>query len=555
MDSALEDLRRHADAWIRVSVEQRIELIDGMMRRGHAVARRQVEAAIEAKGLIAGTPQEAEEWLGGPVCQLRVMRLLRQSLIQIRDHGAVVIPPGRIRTRPDGQVKVEVFPVSLLDRILHTGFRAEIWMEPDVTPENLPEHVASAYRDPGRGGKVSLVLGAGNVSSIGVLDAFHKLFTENQVVLFKLNPINEYLGPFIEEVYGELIDAGFVRMAYGGADVGEYLCAHAAVDEIHITGSGITHDRIVFGAGEEGAARKARNEPRLQKRITSELGNVSPVIIVPGRWSRDHLQYHAENIATQMTQNGAFNCNATKLLILHEDWPQRDAFLGALRRTLRALPPRPAYYPGAEDRFEQFIGAHPRAEHLGERAPGVVPPTLLPDLDPSRADTLAFTTESFCAVTGQTALPGRDADAFLSNAVQFCNQTLFGTLNAGIIIHPAVAAGLGGGLEDHIASLRYGSVAVNHWPAISFALGVTSWGAYPGHRLDDIQSGIGSVHNTMLFDRPQRSVVTGPFRMRPKPPWFSTHRRGHHVAALLAGLELDPGPRHLPRIFFHALRP
>lgn len=525
------------------------------MDRSRAVAPRQVRAAIEAKGLIAGTPQAAEEWLGGPVCQLRVMRLLRDTLVQIRDHGAVRIPSGSIRTRPDGQVKVQVFPGSRIDRILHTGFRAEIWMDPEVTVATLPEHVASVYRDPVRRGTVSLVLGAGNVASIGVLDALHKLFAENQVVLFKLNPVNEYLGPFIEEVYRDLIDAGFVRMAYGGADVGEYLCAHAAVDEIHITGSGATHDRIVFGAGDDGAARKARNEPRLRKRITSELGNVSPVIIVPGRWTGDHLQYHAESIATQMTQNGGFNCNATKLLILHEEWPQRHAFLDALRRTLRALAPRPAYYPGAEDRFEQFIEAHPRAEYFGARTPGVVPPTLLPDLDPTRADTLAFTTESFCAVTGQTALPGRDADAFLANAVQFCNQTLFGTLNAGMIIHPSVAASLGSGLEEHIASLRYGSVAVNHWPAISFALGVTSWGAYPGHRLDDIQSGIGFVHNTMLFDRPQRSVVYGPFRMRPKPPWFSTHRHGNQVAALLAGLERDPSPFHLPRIFFYALRP
>ena len=56
-------------------------------------------------------------------------------------------------------------------------------------------------------GRVALVLGAGNVSSIGPMDALYKLFVEDQVVVFKTHPVNVYLGPLLEEAFRALIDA------------------------------------------------------------------------------------------------------------------------------------------------------------------------------------------------------------------------------------------------------------------------------------------------------------------------------------------------------------
>jgi hypothetical protein len=57
---------------------------------------------------------------------------------------------------------------------------------------------------------------------------------------------------------------------------------------------------------------------------------------------------------------------------------------------------------------------------------------------------ICFTQESWCGVTAQTALPGADAAEYLRNAVRFCNETLWGTLNAGIIVHPKTVESLGG---------------------------------------------------------------------------------------------------------------
>ena len=146
--------------------------------------------------------------------------------------------------------------------------------------------MASFYCQTDPAGAIALVLGAGNIASIAPLDVLYKLYAEGRVCMLKMNPVNDYLGPIFEDIFADLARAGFVRFAYGGADVGEYLTHHDGVDEIHITGSARTHDAIVFGTGEEGRTRKASGQPLTTKRMTSELGNVSPTIVVPGPWSR-----------------------------------------------------------------------------------------------------------------------------------------------------------------------------------------------------------------------------------------------------------------------------
>ncbi len=203
------------------------------------------------------------------------------------------------------------------------------------------------------------------VSSIGPLDIFYKLFNEDQVVVCKMNPVNAYLGPLIEVAFRALIDGGYLRIVYGGAEEGAYLCNHPGVDEIHITGSDKTFDAIVWGPGAEGAARKATGQPLLTKRITGELGNVSPVIVVPGNWSASDIQYQAEHLVSMLTINAGFNCNATRVIVTHAGWKQRDDLLKAIRAIFAKTPSRAAYYPGARDRHAAFVGAHPEADQFG----------------------------------------------------------------------------------------------------------------------------------------------------------------------------------------------
>jgi acyl-CoA reductase-like NAD-dependent aldehyde dehydrogenase len=571
IDNAVAELQARKSAWTAVTVTERRALVARLRRDFLAVSERWAAASAAAFGL----PDTGETSVTGPYFVLRNLRLLDKSLADIAAGGAPRIP-GPVRRRPDGQVVARVFPQDVYDRLFYGGVTAEVWMQPGITPAGLAATQAVAYRESaGRAGGVALVLGAGNVSSIGPMDALYKLFVEDRVVLFKAHPVNAYLGPLLAESFRALSEGGFFRLVYGGAEEGAYLCSHPGVDEIHITGSDKTYEAIVFGPGEEGRQRKARNAPLLAKPISAELGNVSPVIVVPspagGRWRDADLAYQAENLVTTLTNNAGFNCNATRVIVQHAGSPDRDRLLAAMRALLARLPTRRAYYPGAADRYHAFVAAHPEAERFGEEAgnsQGVpawpreaaptdrLPWTLIPGLDPAARGDICYTTEAFCGLFAETPIAAGSVPEYLERAVAFANDTLWGTLNVTLVVPPAALAdpAAGAAVERAIADLRYGTISVNHWAAIGYGLVVTPWGAYPGHTAQDIQSGTGVVHNTLMFSRVQKSVVRAPFHARPKPVWFAAHRTAGRLAPRLVRFEANPSPAKLPGIFNLALR-
>ncbi len=549
VDAAVRDLQERKDAWVQVSVRQRIALIDRIIADFHALQSQWVAACLQAKGLTSTSPAAGEEWSTGPYATLKSLRQLRGSLSDIERYGSPRIP-GPVRRLPDGQVVAQVFPQTPYDSILYTGVTAEIWQQPGVTVEQLPQTMAVAYRQKSPG-KVALVLGAGNVSSIGPLDAMYKLFVENQVVALKANPVNAYLGPLMESAFRALIESGYLRILYGGAAEGAYLCQHSGIDEVHITGSDKTFDAIVWGVGPEAAQRKAAGTPLLNKRITGELGNVSPVIVVPGPWTASDLAYHGAHIASMLTNNAGYNCNATRVILQHAGWKQREPLLHAVRGALKSAPARAAYYPGSQDRYAAFIQAHPEAERFGEERDGVIPWTLISGLDPSAADDICFTTEAFCALFAETTLQAESVAEYVDRAVAFCNDQIWGTLSATLLVHPASLRdpAVAEAVERGISNLRYGSIGVNYWGGVSFAMGVTTWGAFPGHPLDDIRSGNGVVHNSLMFDQPQKSVIRAKFRLAPTPPWFvSRSKVTTSVFRQLADLEAKPSMARVPGI-------
>jgi acyl-CoA reductase-like NAD-dependent aldehyde dehydrogenase len=556
LDTAVAALQERKKAWTAVSPRERIAILEEITRSFMAVSGRWAAACIEAEGLDPERGQ-GEEVLVGPYFVVRNLRLLRLALLDIEKHGRPRIP-GSVRTRRDGQVTARVFPYDIWDRIFYAGVTADVWMQPGVTEASLPSTQAVAYRGERKGG-VALVLGAGNVSSIGPMDALYKLFVEDQVVLYKAHPVNVYLGPLLEEGMKALVDRGFLNVVYGGAEEGAYLCRHPGVDEIHITGSDRTYEAIVFGPGEEGRRRKERNEPLLAKRVTAELGNVSPVIVVPGpagSWSEADLRYQAENLVTMLVNNAGFNCNATRVILQHTSSPQREDLLRAMRTLLRETPLRRAWYPGAAERWSTFAAAHPEAEHFGSRTGDSLPWTLIHSLDPQSREDLCYTTEAFCGVFAETPIDAPSVPAYLEQAVAFAHETLWGTLNASLIVHPAALRDreVKKAVEKAIADLRYGTIAVNHWAAIGYGLVITPWGAFPGHPPNDIQSGTGVVHNTLMFDSSQKTVVRAPFRVTPKPVWFATHKTAHKLTPKLVEFEADPSFAKLPGIFGWAVR-
>ena len=555
IDAAVQTLQEHKNAWVALSNRERIALLDTLITDFAAIAPRWVAASLQAKGITEDSPNSGEEWVAGVWPVLKNLRQLRNSLSDIEAFGRPSIP-GPVTTRPDGQVVAQVFPQNTYDRLFFTGVTAEIWMEPGVTAEDLPKTQAITYQEQQHEGKVALVLGAGNVASIGPMDILYKLFVEDQVVLLKANPVNAYLGPLLAESFRALTEPGFLRVVYGGAAEGSYLCNHQGIDEIHITGSDKTFDAIVFGGGAEGATRKAERRPLLSKHITGELGNVSPVIVVPGPWSASDLAYQAEHIVSMLTNNAGFNCNATRVVIQQAEWQQRDQLLQEIRNILAKVPSRTAYYPGAHERYQNFVAAHPEAEQFGSASEKQLPWTLIAGVNPQTEDDVCFTTEAFCGLFAETNINAENVPEYIERSVEFANEHLWGTLNATIIVHPASLKdpAIAAAIERAVANLRYGTIGVNYWAGTGFALSVTTWGAFPGHEIYDIQSGNGVVHNTLMFSRPQKSVLRAPFRSKPTPPWFVTHgKAASKVFPKLANLEASPSPWKVPSIFWSAI--
>ena len=554
MDAAVEATCAAKDGWAAVPPSERVAILNRLLADFAAVADRWVSASVEAKGGEPDGPVAGEEWIAGPFCVLRNLRLLRDALADIAARGAPRIP-GPVWTREDGRVAAAVFPASIWDRLFYAGLTAEVWMQAGITAKELRETQAVAYQEPAVGG-VALVLGGGNVSSIGPMDVLYKLFVENRVVVYKAHPVNAYLGPLMDEAFRCVADRGAFRLVYGGAAEGEYLCQHPRVDEIHVTGSDKTWEAIVFGTGPDAGWRKQQDRPLISKHVTAELGNVSPVIVVPGRWSASDIRYQAANLVSMLTNNAGFNCNATRVIVQDANWPGRQRLMDEVRALLARVPPRKAYYPGAANRAAAFAAAHPEIERFGEASDGSLPWMLVAGMTARESVDICYTTEAFCGFFAETALESADVPEYLERAVQFCNEILWGTLNATIVVHPGSVGDPASrdALEQAIASLRYGSVSINHWSAVAYALGVTTWGAFPGHATMDIQSGTGVVHNTLMFSQPEKSVVRAPFRVWPTPPWFVTNRAAAALGPKLARFEAAPSLARAMGIMATAVR-
>ncbi len=553
MDRALATLAAHKDAWAQMDIAGRIALLDQTRAGVATVEQRWVDASLVAKGCRRETMAEGEEW-HSITTVYRQLRFLRNALQDIARCGKPRIPR-KVYARPNGQVVAQVIPYDWKEALafLPLGIQAEVWMEPAVTLQaGIPQ--ASFYQQDERRGHVCLVLGAGNVSALIPQDFLCKLFVEGQVVAVKMNPVNEYLGPIFEVAFKALIDAGFLQILFGGTAEGEYLCNHPVVESVHLTGSDRTYDAIVFGTGEAGRARKRERRRQFTKPFSAELGNISPVIIVPGPWSDQDVGRQAERIGSWLTPNAAHNCLTPRMFIQMQGWPQREKLNAAIADFLAATDTRKAYYPGSQALHQQFLAAHPEALKLGSPQEGHLPWTLIPGVDSANHDDLCFTREPFISLYAETALEAADVVDYIRKAVEFANERLWGNLVASIVVHPASMrdAAIAAAVEQAIAELCYGSVVVNHWGALAHFMMDTPWGAYPGNAPYDIQSGAGFVNNPLMFDQPQKSVIRAHFDPL-IDPYLVNLSNSHLFHRQATRFHHDPSVWNLARLMWSAL--
>lgn len=532
VDRAVDKVSSAAQRWVQTAIPQRIALLRECLSGVAQVAPDWVSSMCAVKGFAPEDNLAGEEWLVGPATTARNIRLLIHAL------SANGQPkPTSLTQRPNGQYVARVMPLDTTERLVFAGFSADIWIQPGKPPSQ-----GKIYREPQTSrGAVALVLGAGNVSSIPPMDALYKLFVENEVVVLKMNPVNAVAGPHLERAFKPLIDAGFLAIVYGGAEVGGHLANHPKVDTLHVTGSDRTYDAIVWGSDPaEVRRRKAENKPINTRPFTAELGCVTPVLVVPGDWNEGDLDFQARQVASMITQNASFNCNAAKVLVTARGWSLRERFLERVHRSLASAAPRKAYYPGAHDRYRRFIEHYPNAKPLIAAQEGVVPWTIIPDV-PAKPGEFALTDEAFCGVLAEVALDVSTSAEFLDAGVRFANEACWGTLSCMLLIDEATQRQHAEAFERAIEELRYGGIGINVFTGMIYAAVTPTWGAFPGNSPTDIQSGSGVVHNALMFDYPEKSVLRAPFRIRPTPAWFYDHKNLKGLGQALLRAETAPG--------------
>ena len=546
IDKALRRLDQGKKAWAELPPLKKAVLLQELMTDLYSVSEEWIATSCRGKRILRNSPEEGEEWIGGFMPIMRNARLLYDALTH---YGAPPIP--NTYQRSDGQWVAQVFPLDWKEKLMFMGFKAEVWIKPGHKPTQ-----GSFYKNPEHDGRISLVLGAGNQGSIGPMDCLYKLFVEGEVCILKLNPVNDYLGPYMIRAFRALIEGNFITIVYGGSETGKYLCSHELVDNIHITGSDKTHDSIVWGAGAEGTANKEANTPVNTKKITSELGCVTPIVVIPGEWTDKEIDYQAKQIASMVTHNASFNCNAGKAVLIHEGWALKEKLKQSVEHHLNRKGARNAFYPGAAERYQRFIRRYEShiicGEKMTKKNRDVVPWTII-DV-PAQPDEYALVTEAFCGILSWSELSAASTDEFTTKAVDFCNESLWGSLSAHLLIDPKTEKSKPDLLDQAIAKLEYGAIAVNCWSGVNYGLCTVPWGAFPKHTLQNIESGIGMVHNTLMLDHPQKGVVKAPFTIAPTPAWFFDNKNLIGLGKQLLRFEKSPSVLNFIRTVANAAR-
>jgi hypothetical protein len=309
-----------------------------------------------------------------------------------------------------------VYPNGLAEGALFPNLNIEVYLEPGKDSTQGREFLEAKKRGTGA---FALVLGAGNQASIPLMDSLHRMLVRNEVVFLKHNPASEYLYDIVEKIMQPLIQRDFFHHAKGGIAEGAYLLE--ACDNAHMTGSDKTYDTIVFGSLKN---KQEGKKPVFTKEFTSELGNVTPFVIVPGAYSDAELNYLVQHVVGCIVNNNSFNCVAAKLLVVQKDWPQRAQFMQAIKTELAKVPRKNAWYPGASARYDAFLKQYAnKVEIVGEteKTEKLLPWAIIPDV-PAKKGEYALCNEAFCGILAETALDTHSVPEFLTACAKFCNE-------------------------------------------------------------------------------------------------------------------------------------
>jgi hypothetical protein len=167
---------------------------------------------------------------------------------------------------------------------------------------------------------------------------------------------------------------------------------------------------------------------------------------------------------------------------------------------------------------------------------------------------MAFRSEVFCSVLSETALHADSTVAFIENAVEFANRSVWGSLIISLFVHPRSLADpeIRAAIDRAVADLNYGTVCLNLRGEYGYYPLLSPWGGAPGSPLTDVQSGRGVINNPLMFRQSRKSIVRGPFRQWPDP-FLATTDHLNAFGKAMSRFERDQSLALLPKVFWSAL--
>jgi aldehyde dehydrogenase (NAD(P)+) len=487
------------------------------------------------------TPAEGEEWLGGPFASVLATQYYIKSLTNDDD-----LTEKKYNSEENSY---KVFPNNFTERITFPFIDAKVIFNKSMSFDDINKYRGFSKRyeiDP----SITLVLGAGNFSSIPYLDVLYHLITRKSVILLKLNPVNEYLKPVFEKVFQNFIERGYIIVTTGNIDESKYMANHPGINHIHLTGSDKTFEDIVYGRELTEKERTTKSLSKINnKSITSELGNVTPIIIHPGKWSTSDIKYQARKIVTAKLNNNGFNCVAAQVVVLPDGWGQTDTLIKFVKHYMSKAKERKAYYPESIERLEKL-----EKEKGYERvnALSCVTPHLTREI---KAYSKFEIDEVWSSTIYFKKIEYTSIEDFANKAIDYCNEELWGNLGVSVIIKDHDRKFNKHITNLYIDKLNYGTVAINEWAAIGYIIPQLPWGGFPGNRDNDIQSGQSVVHNSMLFESPLKGVVNTKFRISRliDPPWFVTNKKARRLFKNLTYYQINNSNINFLKLIFAAL--
>lgn len=497
--------------WAAVPARERADLLLAMIKSLQTKVDHWTKAACASHGYDFDNPKHGH--LVGEVCVkgLGPFSGWMWSLYYLYDHiaktGQLPAPLAQEK-RQDGSTAYSVMPWGVMQSLASGGAAGTVHVPEgkplkQINPMSLPAGVVG-------------VLGPGNFEA--PIDILHCLFLENKVVVYKSNPVNHTVIGVLREVFKPMIDAGYLGTVVGGIKAGQWITSSPDIDELLMTGSCATYDAIMWGPK---AKKDPSDKPLISKPFKAELGSVSPYVIVPGQWTDAELDAHAQQLVVLKMFNASHICASPQVVVTCLKWPQREKFLERVRYHFSKWPGSRSYYPNCQRSYKEQLQKLQEEKLRDEGALQIEPqlPKMFGDdqLDPIFATGLsrnAFVTqkEAFCSVLAEVPLDTEaNAEAFLQEAVPYCNKELWGSLSMTLIVDPRTQKRYNTAVEKAVDDLEFGSVGFNIFPVFGASFPALPWGAFPRHTIYDVRSGIGKIGNMFCIDGITKGVIRGPF--------------------------------------------